>query len=372
MEGELEPGNPGIQAHEEEGPRRDESRDEGEKQVGVGGLERPSPRRGLECPFVPLGRRDRGDATLQPGVLEDERAPGLAPGDLPPSPVFRFPSGPPPERPFLVWPGQPAACEMMLGLQRLCGAGQGEREEKLAGIGLRSALPGSRSFGCLQCGLAVASLPDLIHHQSTHPGEKPYRCPECGKEFRRGSDLVKHHRVHTGEKPYPCPDCGRCFSLSSNLIQHRRSHTGHRPHKCPDCGEGFGRSSDLVKHQRVHTGEKPYTCSECGKNFSVSSNLIQHQRTHTGEKPYKCSDCGKSFSLSSNLLQHRRSHTGEKPYKCAWCGDSFGRSSYLLKHQRSHTGIPCPYGACHKPEAGDNKDQNKTALTLKDFTFYLE
>uniref|UniRef100_A0A4X2KT74 C2H2-type domain-containing protein n=1 Tax=Vombatus ursinus TaxID=29139 RepID=A0A4X2KT74_VOMUR len=308
MEGGLEPGNPGLQAHEEEGLRSDESGDGGEEQVGAGELGRPSPRRGLECPFLPLGHRNREDATFHPAVLEDERAPGLASGDLLPSPVFKLPSGPPPERPFLVWPGQPAAREMMLGLQRLCGAGQGEGEEKLAGIGLRTALPGSRPFGCFQCGLTVACLPDLIHHQGTHPGEKPYRCPECGKEFRRGSDL------------------------------HRRSHTGHRPHKCPDCGEGFGRSSDLVKHQRVHTGEKPYTCSECGKNFSVSSNLIQHQRTHTGEKPYKCADCGKSFSLSSNLLQHRRSHTGEKPYKCGWCGDSFGRSSYLLKHQRSHTG----------------------------------
>uniref|UniRef100_A0A9L0KJF0 C2H2-type domain-containing protein n=1 Tax=Equus asinus TaxID=9793 RepID=A0A9L0KJF0_EQUAS len=80
----------------------------------------------------------------------------------------------PPERPFLVWPGQPADREMLLGLQSLCSSGSGPGEEESPARINCSAIP--KALECRECGLTAAYFPDLIHHQSSHAGDKPHCC----------------------------------------------------------------------------------------------------------------------------------------------------------------------------------------------------
>lgn len=96
------------------------------------------------------------------------------------------------ERPLLARPEQPAPVEKMLDQQYLCRSGSGPKEETFVKTS-DPAVP--KAFKCRDCGLAVPSLSDLIHHQSSHGCDRPYSCPECDKSFRRGSDLVDRKSV---------------------------------------------------------------------------------------------------------------------------------------------------------------------------------
>uniref|UniRef100_G3TRZ8 C2H2-type domain-containing protein n=1 Tax=Loxodonta africana TaxID=9785 RepID=G3TRZ8_LOXAF len=256
----------------------------------------------------------------------------------------------PPERPFLVWLGQPAAVPVQVRLWPW--GGRSSCQDLLSSL--------FKAFGCWECGLTAACLLDLIHHQS-YADDEPYCCPEC-KTSRRGPDLIKHHWKRTGKKTYSRTTVAAASAPISS--KHRLSHSGHRPHKCPECGEAFGRSLDLAKLQPGAHRSVPYHCWDCSKNFSLSSDLFApplantrekalnaalccgknftnssdcpwHHRTHKGSGPSNtCSKCSKSFSQSSYLLIHQVAHSGEKPYVCLQCARAFACSSNLGQHQR--------------------------------------
>lgn len=80
----------------------------------------------------------------------------------------------------------------------------------------------SKPMACNVCGLLLANLRSLKHHQyRQHENRKTYDCTICDKSFKRPITLTEHLTTHTGISLYKCEYCSKSCSSHANMYKHK-------------------------------------------------------------------------------------------------------------------------------------------------------
>ena len=179
-----------------------------------------------------------------------------------------------------------------------------EVSESNVGPQVRSAIPDTATFHCVDCGKTFSSQSDLVEHLKVHGGqgnEISFAYETSGKVFKSNVDLKKHQVAK--RKPvntFRCFKCGKSFSSRYQLRKHDETHFSPEKFIKTPSSQGnqtlltyktFGMVSksnnDPVKsqltHQPINFNCLNFNCLECGKLLGSVSHLCEHFKVHNDQ-----------------------------------------------------------------------------------------